>query len=115
MGNYIVDLDFCFDQVTGPIIPLAAYAAATDTVIQTMGLNQKVIKVKNTGANDLVFTIVGSIDRGVEYEYEEKADTTLTPGTFYTHRFDVYYTHVKVRVKAAAATTATIKAAGQSV
>ena len=115
MGNYVLDLDFCFDQVFGPITPLAAYDATTDTVMQTMGLNQKVIQVKNTGANPLTFTIVASIDRGVEYEYEEKADTTLAAGISYTHRFTDYYTHVKVRVKAAAATTAKIKAAGQSV
>ena len=115
MGNYIVDLDFCFDQAFGPITPLAAYDATTDTVVQTMGLNQKVIKIKNTGSNDLVFTIVGSIDRGAEYEYVEKADTTLAAAASYTHRFTDYYTHVKVQVKAAAATAATIKAAGQSV
>ena len=115
MGNYVLDLDFCFDQQWKDIVPLATYDATTDTVIQIIGLNQKAVMIKNTGGAALTYSIIASLDRGIEYDLTERADTVVNSAAQDIYRFTEYYTHIKIRLKSAGSTTATIKAAGQSV
>ncbi len=113
MSTRVIDPITCL-AVTAAYTPTAAYAAATDTVLDVRGMKEKVVMVK-AATNTVTYTILGSIDDGANYDITVKADTAVTAGNQDIYRDSVYYTHWKVRVKAAAAATATVKAAAVGV
>lgn len=119
MPSYVMDMLSSFTQRQDNVVPLAAYADATSLVLDVRAQRDKVVVIKNLGANTLNYTILGSIDspkeetgQTVEYDLIEVGDTAVLAGQIGSRAFSNYYTYIKISVKAAAATTATIKVAG---
>lgn len=110
MSTRVIDAITCLTVSKAGIVPLVAYDATTDQVIDVQGMKEKAVMVKAAG-NTVTYQILGSIDGGVEYDVVVKADTAVLAAAQDIYRDSVYYTHWKVRVKAAAAATATVKAA----
>jgi uncharacterized protein YgiM (DUF1202 family) len=112
MSTQHIDPIIAADSLKAGIVPLAAYDATTDYVIDLRGVKEKALLVLNTGANTVVYQVLGSLDAGAAYDLIVKADTNVLTAAQDLFRNSEYCTHWKVRVKAAAASTATIKFAG---
>ena len=57
--------------------------------------------VNQAVTNNLKVTIFGSVDGGVTYPLTAVSEFTITAGTATTNTVTVYYTHLRVDVKAA--------------
>ncbi len=112
MATQTIDAILAADALKAGIVPTAAYATATDYIIDLRGIKEKALLVKNTGANSLTYTILGSLDAGAAYDLVIKGDTVVATVSQDLTRDSTYCTHWKIRVKAAAVTAATIKFAG---
>lgn len=95
----ISDPVLCGSADYTPAAPLAAYDATTDTVLDIGGLKEKALMVKNSGGAAATYTILGSLNDGLSYDFVVKADTVVNAAALDTYRDSVYYTHWKVRVK----------------
>lgn len=115
MATQHIDHVLAAEKNQAGIVPIAAYDATTDFIVDCRGLNQRALLVLNTGGNSLTYTILGSLDSGAAYDLVIKGDTAvLSAAQDLTRDTTNYCTHWKVRVKAAAATTCTLKFAGTS-
>jgi hypothetical protein len=112
MATQTIDAILAADALKAGIVPLIAYDATTDFTLDLRGVKEKALLVINTGANTATYTVLGSLDAGASYDLVVKADTPVLTAAQDLFRNSEYCTHWKVRVKAAAATTATIKFAG---
>ena len=121
MGNYVLDPISSFTDRRDGIAALAAYDDSTSWVIDIRGQNDKVVIVKNTGAAQLTYTILGSIDSpdlGLqgqadfvpEWDLIHLGDTAVAAGAQDAQKFSDYYTYLKIQVKGVGG-IATIKVA----
>jgi hypothetical protein len=100
MATYISDSVTVLSAAYTFAATLDAYDATTDTILDLRGMKEKLVLMKNTGgANGLTWTILGSVDDGVEYDIVVKADANVALSAQEIFRGSEYYTHWKVRVK----------------
>lgn len=98
----------------GPITALAAYDVDTSIDIDVRSLKGKVLLIKNTGAAQMTYDILASIDDGVEFDIIHKGATTVAAAAQSLVEFENHYTNIRIEVSGVGA-IAVVKFAGSAV
>jgi hypothetical protein len=112
MGNYFLDhVQQLYTTETR--VPLTGYTGSTDMVFDVRGMDRKGLLIKNAGPTGstagIEYSVLASVDGGVEYDISHLAGATLAAAGQTFIEFSNNYTHAKVRVLSAGATTVVVK------
>ena len=101
-------------SVSKELTPDTDYAGATatdgaDHVVDVRCMYNKAFLIQNTGATTISYKILASMDEGANYDVTDTSEATLTAGAQIVKTSTGNYTHMKLQVKSAGATSVTSK------